>query len=307
MDDVELRQKLAWMGIDEHTVGVVALLPLVQVAWADGAVQAEERNMILRIADERFDLDPEARHLLESWLTHRPTGAYLDAGRELMVELAQRTFGPRLPPQTLGDAVDQAHGVAKAAGGLFGIGSVATSEKAALRQIAELLHVDLGHLEAPFSQSFTDAFVEEEDVEEADTDVYSFPMADEPADPHDPDVAFRPHGEADEACLVMVWGNQTVSYPLREGGLLLGRGRHCDVQIRHDGRVSRQHCRITEDERGHVIEDLGSSNGTVVNGERVARRRLYGDEQIGVGDAQFTFLKTGLRPPRITEDPTEQG
>jgi uncharacterized tellurite resistance protein B-like protein len=301
MEDRELRERLAWMGIDEHTVGVVALLPLVQVAWADGAVQPQERGVILGIADERFSLDAEARHLLESWLTHQPTAAYLETGRALMVELAQRSAGPRLPPQTLGEAVDQARDVARAAGGLFGIGTVAASEKAALEQIAELLHVDVER-----AQRASEANFFEEDADDEDTDIGYFAVEPHEADPHDPDVSFRPHGEADEACLVLSYGQQTVSYPLREGGLLLGRGRHCDVQIRHDGRVSRQHCRIREDERGYLIEDLESSNGTTVNGERVTRRRLYGDEQIGVGDAEFTFVTAGLRRPVVSPDaPTE--
>lgn len=57
--------------------------------------------------------------------------------------------------------------------------------------------------------------------------------------------------------------------------LVLGRrgavvGRHPDCEIVLDHRdVSRTHARITATTRGHTIEDLGSTNGTAVNGERV--------------------------------------
>lgn len=50
--------------------------------------------------------------------------------------------------------------------------------------------------------------------------------------------------------------------------IVIGRGVECDVVIK-DVKASRKHCRLTRTEGGFVLEDLGSRNGTFVNGERI--------------------------------------
>lgn len=52
---------------------------------------------------------------------------------------------------------------------------------------------------------------------------------------------------------------------------VLGRVASCDVQVTHP-LVSRRHCRVQADADGIFVEDLGSSNGTYVNGGRAAGR-----------------------------------
>lgn len=59
---------------------------------------------------------------------------------------------------------------------------------------------------------------------------------------------------------------------------VIGRGRHCDLVI-DSGKVSREHAVIVREGDGWVIEDLGSSNGTWHQRERVAKKRIAdGDE-----------------------------
>ena len=55
--------------------------------------------------------------------------------------------------------------------------------------------------------------------------------------------------------------------------MIVGRHRSCD-QVLSDDTVSGRHCQIFETPDGHVIEDLGSSNGTFVNGKRVETKDL---------------------------------
>src|SRR4051812_17685043 len=55
--------------------------------------------------------------------------------------------------------------------------------------------------------------------------------------------------------------------------VVLGRSADCDVEVL-DGRVSRQHCAITLDGEEARLEDLGSANGTFVNGQRARLTRL---------------------------------
>ncbi len=59
---------------------------------------------------------------------------------------------------------------------------------------------------------------------------------------------------------------------------LIGRGKHCDYVI-GSGKVSREHALIVRDGSEYFIEDLGSSNGTWFNKQRIKRRKIVdGDE-----------------------------
>jgi transcriptional regulator with GAF, ATPase, and Fis domain len=67
----------------------------------------------------------------------------------------------------------------------------------------------------------------------------------------------------------------------------LGRSSDADLQL-VDGKVSRQHCRFTIGSGGLEVEDLGSHNGTYVNGERLtAARVLAAGDEVAVGDSLF--------------------
>lgn len=68
--------------------------------------------------------------------------------------------------------------------------------------------------------------------------------------------------------------------------LTIGRGRGNSIVL-DDMLVSRQHVRITADADGLVLEDLGSRNGTYVNGRRVERTHLTEGDRIGIGAATF--------------------
>jgi hypothetical protein len=59
---------------------------------------------------------------------------------------------------------------------------------------------------------------------------------------------------------------------------VVGRGSHCDLVI-DSAKISREHAAFVRAADGWWIEDLGSSNGTWLRGERVSRRRVeQGDE-----------------------------
>jgi diguanylate cyclase (GGDEF)-like protein len=61
-----------------------------------------------------------------------------------------------------------------------------------------------------------------------------------------------------------------------------------------DESVSRRHARIVRsDEQGYVLQDLGSCNGTTIEGEPVTRRRLADGDHIAMGDVLFRFEMPG--------------
>ena len=72
----------------------------------------------------------------------------------------------------------------------------------------------------------------------------------------------------------------------------IGRASTCDVSIPADSFASTVHARIAFDEDGLYIEDLGSTNGTYVNAERVAgRTSLRRGDTVQVGESVFEVTR----------------
>ncbi len=98
-----------------------------------------------------------------------------------------------------------------------------------------------------------------------------------------------PSSEA-EAFLVGVGGeNGGRVYPLSHNTVFIGRSELADVLV-SDPSVSAQHARIINGSQGFEIEDLGSKNGTLVEGQQVTRARLRSGDRITVGQIEFKFL-----------------
>ncbi len=76
-------------------------------------------------------------------------------------------------------------------------------------------------------------------------------------------------------------------YRIDGGECLLGRRLDCQIHI-HDQRVSRRHARIRREGDAWQLDDLGSSNGTYVNGRRIhgSTRLRHGDE-VEIGASRF--------------------
>ena len=95
--------------------------------------------------------------------------------------------------------------------------------------------------------------------------------------------------DKDRAYLIVIAGTQVGEMIPLKDAVVLGRGAEADVRL-VEAKMSRRHCRLYV-ERGDVyIEDLGSSNGTYLNGARVdSRKKLADGDKIRVGET--TILK----------------
>jgi pSer/pThr/pTyr-binding forkhead associated (FHA) protein len=88
--------------------------------------------------------------------------------------------------------------------------------------------------------------------------------------------------------LVVVQG-RSASQTLKIGASVMTVGRQQDCQLRiASSQVSRKHCQIFEKKGLLLVKDLGSSNGTLVNGKKIADQRVLepGDE-LTVGSVKF--------------------
>ena len=95
--------------------------------------------------------------------------------------------------------------------------------------------------------------------------------------------------------LVATSGDQMLSFPLRQGSTLIGRHPSCHVCIPAKG-LSRRHCQIYVDGTTAMLRDLGSSNGTFVNSQRVERTQLQDGDVISLGGFQLRFDSEGAMP-----------
>ena len=69
---------------------------------------------------------------------------------------------------------------------------------------------------------------------------------------------------------------------------LIGRGEDCDLRLDHKS-VSKRHCVLVKTDGLVLIRDLGSTNGTRVNGQRVRRGTLLPNDVLSVANFRFTL------------------
>ena len=123
---------------------------------------------------------------------------------------------------------------------------------------------------------------EADDIEAADDDIESGPAQ--------VDTGSAASDEPRRALLLYQEGTaEEQIYPFTGEVLTIGRGRDNDIQIKNDSKVSRFHCKLFRRGNNFFIEDNKSSNGTLVNGELITERRLFGGEEVIIGDTFFRF------------------
>jgi pSer/pThr/pTyr-binding forkhead associated (FHA) protein len=74
---------------------------------------------------------------------------------------------------------------------------------------------------------------------------------------------------------------------------VVGRATDADFVLEDPG-ASRRHLRVSRDGDGYVVEDLGSRNGTIVNGARIQRHALADGDLLRVGGTEMIFRQKDL-------------
>lgn len=92
-----------------------------------------------------------------------------------------------------------------------------------------------------------------------------------------------------------------------QASVVIGRTAECDVILYEPG-VSRRHARIFLEGAAFMVEDLGSSNGTRVNGEPIAARQALKDgDSISMGPVVFNFKPVELGAEAPTDEQPQGG
>lgn len=89
-----------------------------------------------------------------------------------------------------------------------------------------------------------------------------------------------------------------------EVGVTIGREAHNTIAMPDNKKCSRDHCKVWKESVGrYSIADLGSTNGTLVNDDRVSRQPLVDGDEIRIGEAVLRFLLDEDEKPKKKEAP----
>lgn len=100
-------------------------------------------------------------------------------------------------------------------------------------------------------------------------------------------AAYRTHFEA--ALIVVAGGAEGSEFPIEQEHLTLGRGPGVELAFA-DTSMSRQHAAIEFSKEGFSIRDLGSTNGTRVNGSEIQGAELKHGDRIEIGEHAFQLV-----------------
>lgn len=133
--NAEVLDELFAAGASSETVAAISLVPLILVAWADGQMDAEEREPIVKAAtDQGITSGSPAAELLEHWLATKPKAELASTWKHYIAAVMEE-MSDEAKFSLRSDIVGRAKAVANASGGILGFGKVSSDEK---RVIAEL-------------------------------------------------------------------------------------------------------------------------------------------------------------------------
>jgi len=138
LDDPALLQELQDLGFAPDTVILLPLMPVIEMAWAEGGITPAERHLIVKLARSRgVEERSAADQQLDRWMTTQPDpSVFKRAGRLIAAVLASGSE-QAATGLTASDLVAYCEKIASASGGILGMGRISADERALLSRIAD--------------------------------------------------------------------------------------------------------------------------------------------------------------------------
>jgi hypothetical protein len=136
IDNEAVLDRLVEMDLTPQTVMAFTIIPLVEVAWADGSISAGEERAVLKAAAERgIEEGCTNYQLLTNWLENRPEPELLDVWKQYVRDLCAG-LDPEIAGAVKDRVVARTTAVAEAAGGFLGLNRISDAERTMLDEIA---------------------------------------------------------------------------------------------------------------------------------------------------------------------------
>lgn len=136
----EIAEEAMELGFDAETARVLPLVPMIQIAWADGKVtRAENAEVEAKAAQFGVHPDTAAHDFLELLLDEEPSDLFFERVNQVIHHIVDEDPGGDIRSNVL----DWSKAVAEASGGFFGMANpISKAERKILDEFAELFGVD---------------------------------------------------------------------------------------------------------------------------------------------------------------------
>jgi len=139
VSDPALIAELGALGFTPDTISVLPLVPVVQMAWAEGGITPAERDLLVRLARGRgITAGSAADQQLSDWMSRRPSDEVFSRATRLIRAMLD-TGTAAAASMSADDVIKYSESIAAASGGLFGIGKISSEERETLAQIVSAL------------------------------------------------------------------------------------------------------------------------------------------------------------------------
>jgi len=139
VSDPAILADLKDLGFTPDTVAILPLVPVVEMAWAEGGITAAERTMLISVARQRGLLEGSpADLLLASWMENKPSPETFARATRLIRALLDSGVAP-VGSMTADEIIKYSESIAAASGGIFGFGKISSEERATLGKIVSAL------------------------------------------------------------------------------------------------------------------------------------------------------------------------
>jgi ADP-ribose pyrophosphatase YjhB (NUDIX family) len=137
--DQEILDDLLALGYTPDTLRLLHLVPLVQMAWAEGSVSDGERELIVQAARTHgVDQGSDADRMLAGWLSERPSEAFFEKTLRAVAAILN-VQPPEEREASQRDLLSYCSAIASASGGVLGFGKVSEDERQVLARITREL------------------------------------------------------------------------------------------------------------------------------------------------------------------------
>ena len=139
LNDPALLKELDTLGFTPETISVLPLVPIVEMAWAEGGITPAERTLLVKLARDRgiAEGSPADRQLSELMARQPSPDVFARATR--LIRAMLDTGSSEGGTMSAEDLIKYSESIAAASGGILGIGRISAEERATLARIVTAL------------------------------------------------------------------------------------------------------------------------------------------------------------------------